>query len=487
VFSAPLTLTSSAVSVFEVDGTGTGFGAGNHDRVIVVGPGNSFTAGGALQPVLRGISGAATNSFTPALTQAFRIVEAEGGVNGSFTGLAQPAGLAANTRLDALYTADAITLWVTPDSYADLHPHGVSLTPNQVQVGRGLDALRGTAGVRVAADTTQALETLFAQTPERLPAVANWLSGTVHGDALMSGLAMSRAFNEVVSDEAAARFTAPRVSDRYTVWATMLGQNRRVGRDGNTGYNASGGGAAAGAIVRLGDGFTLGTALGYSSARVSARDTGGKADADLLNLTVRAGWESGPLWADAYVGAALFEARTTRNLGVFGMTATGTGSGFGLNTGVEAGLRYTSGGWAVLPSVAFGIDELGRGSMTERDAGPLSLAVASDDAMSVTGAARLRVQREFLFGDGMRLLPTARVQVSQEFGDVDTTTSTEFVGARGTGMRIETAGVGRTALGVTLGAVLDMPSGLAFYARYAGESRSNAESHAAVAGVRFQW
>lgn len=487
VFTAPLTLTSSAVSVFDVDGTGTGTGAGNHDRVVVVGPGNSFTADGTLQPLLRGISGAATNTFTPGLTQSFRIVEAEGGVNGSFTSLTQPVGLAANTRLDALYTADAITLWVTPDNYADLRPHGVSLTPNQTQVGIGLNALRGTAGVRVAADTTQALETLFAQTPERLPAVANWLSGTVHGDALMSGLALSRAFADVVSDQAVSRLTTGQPMDRYTVWATVLGQNQRVGHDGNTGYNSSSGGAAAGAIVRLGDAFTLGTALGYSNARVTARDTGGKADVDLLNLALRGGWESGRLWADAYVGASLVEARTTRNLGVFGMTASGTGSGFGLNTGVEAGLRYTGGAWTFLPSVAFGIDQLGRRSMTERDAGPLSLAVASDDATSVMGAARIRLQREFQLGDGMRLVPNARIQLSQELGDVDTTTSTEFVGARGTGMRIETAGVGRTALGVTLGAVLDMPSGLAFYARYAGESRSNAESHAAVGGVRFQW
>ncbi|WP_368413864.1 autotransporter outer membrane beta-barrel domain-containing protein [Falsiroseomonas sp.] len=473
--------------MFEIDGTNTATGAGSYDRVVLTGAGSSFTAGGALEPQLRGISGDATNTFTPSLTQAFRIVQAEGGVLGSFSGLAQPVGLAAHTRLDALSTSDAITLWVTPDNYSDLSPHGVFLTGNQMQVGKGLEALRGAAGVRVAADTTEALETLFAQTPERLPAVANQLSGTVYGDALMTGAAMSRTFADVVSDQSAYGLASPATAERYTVWATATGQNQSVGRDHNTGYNSSSGGAAAGAIVRLGDAFTVGAALGYGGARTTARDTGGKAEVDLVNVALRGGWESGQLWAGAYVGAAIMETRTTRDLTTFGSSARGTASGYGMNTGVEAGLRYTGGGWTFLPSLALGLDELGRRSMTENGAGPLSLAVASDDVTSVMGAARIRLQREFTLESGTRVTPTVRFQLAHEVGDRDTTTSTEFVGAPGTAMRLHSPTLGRTALGLTLGTVVDLPSGLAFYARYSGETREGLDSHAAVGGVSFKW
>jgi fibronectin-binding autotransporter adhesin len=487
-FTAPLALTDTAISVFEIDGTNTAVtGAGSYDRVVVSGATSTFTAGGALQPQLRDIAGDATNTFTPSLTQAFRIVQAEGGVLGSFSGLTQPAGLAPHTRFDALYTSNAITLWVTPDNYADLRPHGVYLTGNQSEVGKGLNALRGNAGVRVAADTTVALETLFAQTPERIPAVANQLSATVYGDALMTGLAMSRTFADVVSDQSAYGLASRATAERYTVWATATGQNQSVGRDDNTGYSASSGGAAAGAIVRLGDAFTVGAALGYGGARTTSRDTGGKAEVDLVNFAVRGGWESGQFWVGAHVGAAFMETRTSRDLPTFGLSARGSASGYGMNTGVEAGLRYVGGGWAFLPSVALGIDELGRRSMNESDAGPLSLAVASDDATSVMGAARIRLQREFTLENGMRVTPTLRFQLAQEFGDVDTTTSAEFAGARGTAMRLETATVGRTALGVTLGTVVDLPSGLAVYARYSGETRDGLDSHAAVGGVSFQW
>ncbi|MGC5198919.1 hypothetical protein, partial [Aphanothece microscopica] len=139
---------------------------------------------GTLLPALRGMTGSATNSFTPALTQSFRVIEAEGGVAGSFSGLVQPAGLAAGTRLDALYTANAMTLWTTPDDYRDLRPHGVTLTPNQAQVGVGLNALRGDAGVRVAADVTEALGVLYTQGADYLPGVVNRLGAAIYGDAL---------------------------------------------------------------------------------------------------------------------------------------------------------------------------------------------------------------------------------------------------------------------------------------------------------------
>ena len=41
-------------------------------------------------PVLRGITGAATNTYTPALGTSFVVVQADGGVTGSFASLTQP-------------------------------------------------------------------------------------------------------------------------------------------------------------------------------------------------------------------------------------------------------------------------------------------------------------------------------------------------------------------------------------------------------------
>ncbi|HVK42590.1 MAG TPA: polymer-forming cytoskeletal protein, partial [Phenylobacterium sp.] len=145
VFTAPVTLNASATYQVEIDGAGTGSGAGNHDQVVVAG--SSFAAGGRLTPILRGISGAATNSYTPALGQTFEVVSASGGIAGRFTSLVQPAaGLAAGTRFDVIYAPTTVTLAVTPGSYADLAAAGLAQSDNQRAVGAALESFRPAAG-----------------------------------------------------------------------------------------------------------------------------------------------------------------------------------------------------------------------------------------------------------------------------------------------------------------------------------------------------
>ncbi|MDQ2106485.1 beta strand repeat-containing protein, partial [Azospirillum isscasi] len=116
-FQSAVTLTGTSVLRAEIDGPAAGTGAGRHDLILVQGA--SFTAAGTLAPVLRGISGDATNAYTATLGQSFTIVQADGGVSGGFATLTQPAaGLEAGTRFDALYGANTIRLVVTPTSYA---------------------------------------------------------------------------------------------------------------------------------------------------------------------------------------------------------------------------------------------------------------------------------------------------------------------------------------------------------------------------------
>ena len=96
-----------------IDGTGTGIGAGNYDRLIVSGAGHTFTAGGQLVVNLRGISGSAFNNFVPSVGQRFNVIHTDAGVTGSFAGLTQPSsGLPAGTRIDTIYSATDMDLVV---------------------------------------------------------------------------------------------------------------------------------------------------------------------------------------------------------------------------------------------------------------------------------------------------------------------------------------------------------------------------------------
>ena len=181
VVNAPVVDLAGASYTVQIDGpinscninctNGSGCG-GMYSSTVVLGAGNTYTAAGTLAPAFTGMTGgtpAPTNTYIPPVTSSFVIVQAQGGVLGSFSGLTQPAagvpgvsgGLPAGTRLDALYyntgtlpasynsatlptgtasqyaqNPNAIALWVTPASYTNLFPFwNTALNQNQFQVG----------------------------------------------------------------------------------------------------------------------------------------------------------------------------------------------------------------------------------------------------------------------------------------------------------------------------------------------------------------
>ncbi len=146
-FTAPLTLAPGSTTQLDIDGTGTGTGAGNYSRILVTGAANTITLGGTLQPLLRGITGSASNSYTPPIGQTFAVITADGGISGGYSGLTQPTGLAPGTRFDALYGANTLTLVVTPNTYGNLTLAGLSESATDAAVGRALDAIRPAAGI----------------------------------------------------------------------------------------------------------------------------------------------------------------------------------------------------------------------------------------------------------------------------------------------------------------------------------------------------
>ena len=183
--TAPVTMLPGSVTQLDIDGTGTGTGAGNYSRLLVTGAASSFTAAGTLAPLLRGITGSAGNTYTPLLGQGFVVVNAQGGVQGSYSGLSQPAGLAAGTRFDALYGAEIIALVVTPQSYAALGLAGIAETANQSAVGSALDAGRPAAGVAMTPAQTALFAPLYPLPASAIPGALESLAPTIDADAMM--------------------------------------------------------------------------------------------------------------------------------------------------------------------------------------------------------------------------------------------------------------------------------------------------------------
>ena len=208
VFNANVTNTPSSTYSVLIDGPTSSVNcvavngcAGQYSSIIVNGAGHTYTAAGTIAPILRNIGAPANNDYTPPVTTSFLAIHAEGGVLGSFTSLTQPAdGLAPGTRFDALYTPNAVTLYVTPASYQNLSAWNVALSSNQQQVASALDALRGIAGPRNSVMATSDFELLFKEQPGNLPHVFNQLSGEAATGARTAGFYLMNQFLGMMLD-----------------------------------------------------------------------------------------------------------------------------------------------------------------------------------------------------------------------------------------------------------------------------------------------
>jgi uncharacterized protein with beta-barrel porin domain len=493
-FTAPVTMQAGSTTQFDIDGTGTGTGSGNYSRVLMTGSGNSFTAAGTLAPLLRGITGSATNSYTPPLGQSFVVVSAAGGVQGSYGGLTQPAGLAAGTRFDALYGATTLTLVVTPQSYGDLGLAGIAETANQSAVGAALDAGRPAAGVAMTPGQDGLYAPLYTLPADAIPGALESLAPTVDADAMMvwrgawhlvagavGGALETRRGGQPDSQEQTA--PGPQGS---TLWLTALGQFDTVGTAGGVpGYSGSTGGVVAGADMPVLPWLTAGGALAFTSPQVSAKN--GQTFSGQALQVMAYGSAHRDIWfLDAQLGGLFFQDNTTRPLPVYGVQADGQTGGTGFGGAVRAGAHLPVGAWQVEPSLGLAGVGIARGGFTETQAGAADLTVGSQGLSSIQSVLAARVERRFAVGETMALVPTGRIGWLHEFADTVGTATASFA-ADGSAFSVDSAPVGRDAALIGLGVTLQTAGPVSLTLAYNGAFAQNANAQTITGGVSVRW
>ena len=272
----------------EIDGPGTGDGAGQYDRIVMLDATDTFTAGGTLFPLLRGIEDGANNNFTPSLGQGFKFVEAPGGVSGSFATLEQPdEGLAEGMRFDVVYATQSLTLYATPASYADIAAAGVATSPNRNRLGLVLEKVRPEAGVREPdASRKYLFDHLAPQTVSSLPQALDQLAGVGYAqligmnqenakflvDETMLFASMQRrgeGAHLVHADQTSVPGVAP---SQY--WIKALGR-RSTWRGDGTGSTTTNslGGVIGGVQKRMGASTTAGFSLAFAGSSPEVSDS----------------------------------------------------------------------------------------------------------------------------------------------------------------------------------------------------------------------
>ena len=305
-FLAPVTMVAGSVLALEVDGPAAGSGVGSYDRITVLGSGNTFDAAGTVEVFLRGLSPPASNDFTPSLGQRFAgIVRAQGGIHDSFDGLQQPQeGLAVGTRMDLIYSDQAIDLVVTPAAYGQLSAAGLSQTAREQAVGAALDSFRPAAGVRPTGPSAEIFPALAALPGDQIGAALASLSGEMYASLKSPIIESSRFVREASLDRIRSAFggvagsstvmtndrqslssrrgsdLAPRLGgagDRAVGWAQMIGSwSQYSGDDDVSGLTYQSGGLLIGLDTPVNQALRLGAVAGFSHST---------ADIDQLNAS----------------------------------------------------------------------------------------------------------------------------------------------------------------------------------------------------------
>ncbi|WP_189622285.1 autotransporter family protein [Novosphingobium colocasiae] len=332
-------VTLDDAATFDVDVDGRNYtvagGAGSYDRVVLM-TGATFTPNGILAPTLRGITGDATNTFTPTVGDTFAIVTG-GTINaGAFDSVTQPAtGLAANTRFDVLYRPTSVALAVTPINMAAWGADN-GWSGNAIRAAGGLSVLRPTAGARSGAGYNL-YDGLYGLTSDGYGAAFSQLSGEIHADALQAARDSARSFGGIVLNQAMRPWgctpeqqsmgpfsgeTAPSgeecgvttSSKGATVWGQFIGLRNSADADGQSnGYRQTGRGLIAGASVINTNGTRLGFGGGFTDGKINDRN-GGSADFDTVSGFIYGSKAFGPLSIGARAGYDKASVDTTRTV-----------------------------------------------------------------------------------------------------------------------------------------------------------------------------
>ena len=510
-FGAPVVMAAGSTLSLDIDGTGTGNGAGNFSRVVVSGAGNGFTAGGTLQPVLRGITGAATNSFTPSIGQQFMVVAAEGGVQGSFAGLAQPAGLAAGTRFDALYAPSSVSLVVTPASYGNLGAAGLPQTSSQASVGQALDVLRPAAGVRMSGLAQSLFAPLYSLPAASIPQALDQLSPSLYGDMTLSARQGFYGFADQVSQRLGTRRagqgSGPNVAMACgdackglpnaapntvagplgtTAWLSGFGQWMQVAAGSAPGFQSSLAGVMVGLDVELAPGFVGGIALGGGSANTFAGN-GATALGSALQATIYGEYAAGPFFVGGQASYLRFDQTTTRPMGAWNSVSRDSLVTTGLGGQVAAGFRLAWEGWAVEPTVGLAAAGFSSPGTVDQNSNGLAQQIDGQSLTSVRGTLTLPVNRTLMLADQRSLALRGLLGWAHEFADVSATTQAAFAAAPGVPFATTSAAISRDSVLVGLSADFALEDGVTFFAGWQAAIGSSSTAQTLRAGLRVTW
>ena len=367
----PVSFAAGSTATFEIDGTGTGSGAGNYSRLVS--SSSIILNGGMVVPVLRGLSGSASNTFVPSLGQRFNVMAGAGGITGAFAGLTQPtAGLPTGLTFDLVYGTSSVDLILTPADYGQITAVGIGYTPNRARTGTALQTLRPAAGARPASDVATVYPALFSLDTAGLTTALDQIGTSVYGQLLEGAL----------TDRSELMATVARHQpDRDPVWFdTTAGRDFAPGDGLSRGYGQTNLGAMVGFDLRRTAHWLAGVAIQKQAGRLSSNGADrAYAKLDEMGGLAYARYTQGPWQFNLDGETSRTAAEVSRTIAFGGLALRALGQPVVNTASLSATLSrdYQRAGFLIQPSVGLTYGTAWAHAFTDTGADPLSLHVHS--------------------------------------------------------------------------------------------------------------
>lgn len=368
--------------------------AGYYSYLHVVNGGRfNIAADTTLSPQLQNLftpteAGYGSAAYSPQLGDTFRIVTADGGIAGRFASVAQPDGMAADTRFGVFYNTfgnNSIDLKVMPVSYSQ------SLAASNGNVRAVAGVLDRIVEVEEAGTATTAQDQLLyvaaSQTQARLPVFAQALAAEVHGAmAAAAPQAGQRLATTVVRQLSGAPAAQPAKAGeepprRQALWVDIGAEHGRWNGNGSaSSFQANRTQFVFGADMRDDETARLGVGFSYSNSHIGANAGSGTLDEYMGFAYGQAAL--GPVVVDGMAGFGTNDWHTQRAdaAGLAAGALKTDASGHSTQVGMGVRTPLSVGGTVLEPFARVLWQKSTRGAADEGTGTPSALALANYSA-----------------------------------------------------------------------------------------------------------
>lgn len=488
VFAGSVTQTANSRLELDIDGRAVGAGAGYFDTVLLTGANSVYAADGTIAPRLRGITGAATNSFTPVIGDRFAVVTAEGGITGAFRAIEQPVdGMPADSRFDVIYASNQIVLALTPNSYGRLLAG--SAAGNAVAAASALDSVRPGAASLALDARGRFFNALAGLNRQGLANAFQQIGGEIHNDTLDAVLMGNRTTRDAIGrrlrgtedkDAAGRDLTAA-----TRLWGETYGSFGHVGHDAKAmGYGYKIGSFILGMDREIGANALVGGALAVTASRTDANALG-QGDAVSYQGYGYGRFVFGRSFLNVIAGAGVDSYDIQRRVDLFNGAniVTSNGRGFSASADVEAGHGFTFGTTSIDAIAGIAWDYVARSGLSEGGSDLVALTYGSESRNAVQGRIGLRIKDSFVL-NGLQIRPYAEAYLTQELADLRTEMRP---GLHGVSFPTASAAAGRTGARLGTGIAVKLSRNADLFVDYRANLSAHATQQSMKAGLSVKW